>query len=139
MNELIFYTGKEAKSNIAVSMCDFDDEVRVKKKPFESALLCFGCPQGVGLFLSAFAYHATVSVDNPMKLVTEEAVADGTGGSQCNTGVFHFYTIAFSTSEYCYNNCTSQYFNIKKCKYYSPFNTCVDYNCTGGCGGCIRM
>ncbi len=59
MNELIFYTGKEAKSNIAVTMCDFDDEVRVKKKPFESALLCFGFPQGVGLFLSAFAYHVT--------------------------------------------------------------------------------
>ncbi len=35
---------------------------------------------GVGLFLSAFAYHVTVSVDNPMKLVTEEAVVYATGG-----------------------------------------------------------
>ena len=34
---------------------------------------------GVGLFLYAFAYHVTVSVDNPMKLVTQEALVHASG------------------------------------------------------------
>ena len=34
---------------------------------------------GVGLFLWAFATHVKVSVDSPMQLVTEQAMAQGTG------------------------------------------------------------
>ena len=58
---------------------------------------------GVGLFLSAFAYHATVSVDNPMKLVTEEAMVQATGSWSyvcCGTNCPGGQDICFGTGSY---------------------------------------
>lgn len=42
---------------------------------------------GFGLFLLAFSMHLKTSVDSPMGLVTEEAMAQGTGTGGCSLNI----------------------------------------------------
>jgi hypothetical protein len=74
-----------------------------------------------------------------VQAMAEDHGGGGGGGYGCNSAAFHFYTISWSSDTYCYNNCASSYFMVRDCGWYSPFNTCTEYYCSGSCASCILM
>ena len=68
----------------------------------------------MGLFLYAFSMHVKVSVDSPMQLVTEEALAQSTGGCLCCN---------VTINGICY------WIHGSACRKHSSTNTCEPGNC----------